>query len=142
MNGKHWKNAARVAAIQFLYQSEANKLFYFSASHFETFCHYFGVPTQVAEASATLCQGIFQRCDKIDQQINAVSPKWPVTRMVSLDRCVLRLAVFELLASEEPVKVILNEAIDLAKLYGTEHSGKFVNGVLDTLAKQLRVQRE
>lgn len=57
--------------------------------------------------------------------------------MPSMDRSVLRLAIWELIHAQEPKKVVINEAIELAKIYGTENSGKFVNGILDTLSKNI-----
>jgi len=74
---------------------------------------------------------------KIDGIITATSKNWELERMSAIDRCVLRLAVCEMMFLEDaPVPVIIDEAIELAKKYSTENSGKFVNGVLDTIAKQ------
>ncbi|HBB67099.1 MAG: transcription antitermination factor NusB [Elusimicrobia bacterium GWA2_56_46] len=75
--------------------------------------------------------------EKIDGIITATSRNWDLERMSATDRCVLRLAVCEMMFLEDaPVPVIIDEAIELAKKYSTENSGKFVNGVLDSVAKQ------
>jgi len=75
--------------------------------------------------------------EKIDGIITATSKNWDLDRMSATDRCVLRLAVCEMIFLEDaPVPVIIDEAIELAKKYSTENSGKFVNGVLDSIAKQ------
>ncbi len=67
------------------------------------------------------------------------SVDWPLDRMAVLDRLVLKLATCELLAGEQPpVAVVLDEAVELAKTYSTEDSGRFVNGVLSTVARQVR----
>lgn len=134
----HPKREAREAAIRFLYQCEAEKLYYFSTSHFSSFCLNFNVTGPIAKNCHDYCQGTFTELERVDRTIAESSEKWPIDRMAAMDRCVLRLATYELLASTEPVKVILNEAIELAKAYGTENSGKFVNGILDSIAKGIR----
>jgi len=74
---------------------------------------------------------------KIDEIITSTSQNWSLDRMAAIDRCVLRLAVCEIMfLADAPVPVIIDEAIELAKKYSTENSGKFVNGVLDSIAKQ------
>lgn len=75
--------------------------------------------------------------DKIDNIISTTSKNWGLDRMSAIDRSVLRLAVCEMMIlSDAPIPVIIDEAIELAKKYSTENSGKFVNGVLDSIAKQ------
>ena len=136
---EHRKNAreARNATVKFLYQCEAEKLYYFSMSHFSHFCSYHQISKEVRPLAEEACKGIFSRMNEVDQYINRTSKKWPVSRMPSMDRSVLRLAIWELIHAQEPKKVVINEAIELAKIYGTENSGKFVNGILDTLSKNL-----
>ena len=71
--------------------------------------------------------------------MSAAAVGWTIERMAVLDRLVLQMATCELLASSEPpVAVILDEAVELAKTFSTEDSGRFVNGVLATIAKQVR----
>lgn len=78
---------------------------------------------------------------KIDEIITTTSKNWSLERMAAIDRCVLRLAVCEMMfLADAPVPVIIDEAIELAKKYSTENSGKFVNGVLDSIAKQHNLQ--
>mgnify|MGYP001005609848 FL=1 len=87
-------------------------------------------------------RGVVGRREEIDQLIERHSLHWRVERMSRVDRNVLRLAVYELLDHEEaPARVILNEAIELAKRYGSEESGAFINGILDKLAATLREGR-
>lgn len=75
--------------------------------------------------------------DKIDETIKTTSKNWGLERMSAIDRCILRMAVCEMMFLEDaPVPVIIDEAIELAKKYSTENSGKFVNGVLDSISKQ------
>lgn len=74
--------------------------------------------------------------DKIDGIISSVSKNWDISRMPAVDRCILRMAVCEMMIlSSAPAAVVIDEAIELAKEFSTDKSGKFVNGVLDNLAK-------
>ena len=135
---KHEKSTARLAAVKFLYQCESEKIFYFSDSRFRDFCSNFGVEGRVLQNTQDLVKGVLGEIEGVDDLLNKHSKKWSVQRMPSIDRCTLRLACHELLASHEPIKVILNEAIEIAKEYGTENSGKFVNGILDSIARTTR----
>ncbi len=76
--------------------------------------------------------------EKIDDVIKGISQNWDLDRMAAVDRAILRLAVCEMvILKEAPVAVIIDEAIELAKMYSTDNSGKFVNGVLDNIAKAM-----
>ena len=130
------RRQARECALQFLYQSERDKTYYFQNSSFEDFCENFSAQADAKDYARDLVKGVFDRQNEIDEIITGAAKNWSIERFGSTDRCVLRVAVFELLAGEVPVKVVLNEAIDLAKTFGTENSGKFVNGVLDKVAKE------
>lgn len=80
-------------------------------------------------------RGVVDHRATIDERIRAASEHWRLERMARVDRNVLRIGVFELLERPEvPRAVIIDEAVELAKRYGTEDSGKFVNGVLDRIA--------
>jgi len=82
-------------------------------------------------------RGIYENLDSIDSKIASCLENWTLDRLPFLDKCVLRLGAYELLYENDiPVQVTLDEAIELAKKYGTDNSGKFVNGVLDRIAKQ------
>ncbi len=83
-----------------------------------------------------LVQGALARQEEIDQLIREQAQNWRIERMPVVDRNILRLAVFELLEAEDvPKVVILDEAVELAKLYGSEQSARFVNGILDGLLR-------
>ena len=85
-----------------------------------------------------LIRGWFERREKIDEVIRDVSQHWRLERMARVDRNILRLATFELMALEDvPRRVTLNEAVELAKRFGSESSAGFVNGVLDRIASDL-----
>ena len=74
----------------------------------------------------------------LDRRIAAASERWPLHRMPVVDRAILRLALYELAHESTPTGVVLNEAVELAKRFSTKKSGAFVNGVLSTLAGQVR----
>jgi N utilization substance protein B len=84
-----------------------------------------------------LVRGTVEHQDKIDDMIRAQADNWRLERMPAVDRNILRLAIFEMLHEREtPKLVVMDEAIELAKKFGSEQSGRFVNGLLDGLLKQ------
>src|ERR1700690_3195379 len=87
-----------------------------------------------------LCRGVVARKSDLDLVIEKAAPEWPLERIAPVDRNVLRLGLYELLFSDRekvPAKVAINEAIELAKSFGGENSGRFVNGVLGAVYKEL-----
>jgi N utilization substance protein B len=85
-----------------------------------------------------LISGVEKNIPEIDKIIVKTAPEWPIEQITIIDRNILRLGIYELLfAHEVPPKVAINEAVELGKAFGGESSGKFVNGVLGTLYKQL-----
>jgi len=90
----------------------------------------------------SIIKGVIKNKDTIDQLIEATAPEWPIEQIARIDLICLRIAVFELyIAQEVPHKVAIDEAIELAKEFGSEHSGKFVNGVLGTIVKTLMPEK-
>jgi len=89
--------------------------------------------------ATTLVKGTIEHIIEIDKIISSLSENWSINRMASVDRNILRFATYELLYRPDiPSTVIINEAIEIAKRYGTEDSGPFINGVLDRIAKEVR----
>ena len=89
-----------------------------------------------------MIKGVVEHLDEIDQIISKSAVEWPFDQITLIDRNVLRLGVYELVYvdhAEVPYKVAINEAIELAKNYGGINSGRFVNGVLGTVYKQLEI---
>ena len=85
-----------------------------------------------------LIKGVQQHIDEIDKVIVATAPEWPLEQITVIDRNILRLGIYELIFNKKvPPKVAINEAVELGKAFGGESSGKFINGVLGTLYKQL-----
>ncbi len=92
-----------------------------------------------AEMAEDLAVSAFKELEATDAKIRAAAEHWKLERLLSVDRAVLRLAAYELAARPEtPMEVVLDEAIELAKKFGSDESPAFVNGVLDRLARQLR----
>lgn len=98
-------------------------------------------PEQVRYAHS-LIEGVTQQKKEIDAQIEAVLENWKFSRLAETDKNVLRIGVFELMNSKEPVAILINEAIEIAKEYGDKKSGGFVNGVLDKIRKNLEAENK
>jgi len=82
-----------------------------------------------------LVSGVIQNREQIDCNIQSFAPAWPVEQIPVVDRNILRLAIFEILLDNKvPVKVAINEAVELAKMFGGDNSAKFVNGVLGSVS--------
>ncbi len=93
--------------------------------------------------AAHLVQGTIQHLEEMDMLISRYAPEWPLDQMAVIDRNILRIAIFEfLIDGETPVKVAINEAVELAKTYGSDSAPRFINGVLGTLADKIPALRE
>ena len=95
-------------------------------------------PRRFAES---LLRGTLEALDRIDPLIESAADNWRLSRMAVIDRLVLRLAVYELLAAETPPAVVIDEAIELARTFSDEPSPRFVNGVLDAVRRGLDEDR-
>ena len=86
-----------------------------------------------------LVKGVVKDSSSLDEMIQPVAPEWPISQIARVDRMILRMAVYELkeLAELVPPKVAINEAVELAKAFGSDNSSKFVNGVLGTVYRNL-----
>lgn len=86
-----------------------------------------------------LVSGVLAKTAELDEQLRPLAPEWPIEQISRIDRAVLRIGLYELLHSADsvPPKVAINEAVELAKAFGSDNSGKFVNGVLGTAFRSL-----
>lgn len=92
---------------------------------------------EIEQFAVRLAEAYFARADDIDERLERLSQDWTLARMPATDRNVLRLAAAEMLSlPDTPLSVVLDEAVEIARLYGTPASGKFVNGVLGALARE------
>jgi N utilization substance protein B len=129
--GEDVRSSARERAVHFLYEAESRSL-----------------PVSVIVAAqvlavddlvSTFTSGVASRQSQLDEMITEYSHTWTIHRMPAIDRNVLRLAIYELIDRPEvPTAVVINEAVELAKRFSTEESGRYVNGVLSAIAKQVR----
>jgi len=93
------------------------------------------LPEENASFVRELVTGVIQNKEKLDQNIKNFAPAWPVEQIPVVDRNILRLAIFEILINNKvPVKVAINEAVELAKTFGADSSSKFINGVLGSIS--------
>ena len=92
------------------------------------------------EFANKLFEGAAKDVAVLDSLIKGHSDNWRFERLAAIDRAILRLAIYEMNDKETPSKVVLNEAVDLAKKYSSEESGSFVNGILDAVRKSLQVK--
>lgn len=90
---------------------------------------------QAARFADELVVGVMHRLAELDGAVQEQSESWRIERMAKVDRNVLRLAAYELLFTDTPARVIINEAIEIARTFGAEGSPAFVNGILDKLAR-------
>jgi len=87
-----------------------------------------------------LFEGAARDAAALDEVIGKHCENWRLERLAAIDRAILRLAIHEMTASDTPPKVVLNEAVELAKKFSSEESGAFVNGVLDSVHKSLTIK--
>ncbi len=88
-----------------------------------------------------IAKGVIENFDNLNKIIEKAAPEWPLNQVSVIDRNVLRIGLYELLfadPNEVPAKVAINEAIELAKNYGGPNSGKFINGVLGTIYREIK----
>jgi len=128
------RTKSREYALQILYQIDLTHAD--PQQTLQDFWVYHPVTPDVREFAVQLAQGVLSHSEDIDRLIAAHANNWEIHRMAVVDRNILRLGVYELLhEADVPPKVCLNEAVELAKRFGDEESGRFVNGILDTIHK-------
>jgi N utilization substance protein B len=136
------RSRAREAALQMLYQIEVGQLTVPEASRLHGVVgapDVAGLVPEAEEYAKILVQGVWDDRVALDERIGEAARNWRVERMTVLDRTVLRLAVHELVGHPEtPPKVVIDEAIDLARSYSGDEAAKFVNGVLDGVFRKLK----
>lgn len=143
----HVRRLARVSALQALYELDTTNhpadqvIAYRLADH--------PMPAEGEAFLRDLVSGVCKHRERLDAMIQRYAPAWPVSQIAIIDRNILRIALLELTSCpsgtstpETPPKVAINEAVDLAKTYGSESSSRFVNGVLGTAVNDLRLMNE
>lgn len=128
------RSRAREVALQILFEDDVNpratveELTSFVKSRLNS--------PELEEFCLSLILGVRRNQAEIDAELGEVAKNWSIARMASTDRNVLRLGAFEMQYTQTPRKVIINEALELAKRFGNANSAQFVNGILDKLEGQ------
>lgn len=91
-----------------------------------------------------LVHGTAEAAEELDAQLQPIAPDWPIDQIARIDKCILRLSLYELKskARDVPPKVVINEAVELAKAFGADNSSKFVNGVLGTAYRTMLEEKK
>lgn len=128
------RRKARELALQSLYQSEYSGLPVDKA--FELFSNHFELNRKSVPYARALVLGVGEKWDEINRLIRSSADNWRLERMSVIDRNIMRVAVFEICYQDDvPAEVAINEAVEIAKKYGAEDSGPFINGILDAVKK-------
>jgi N utilization substance protein B len=130
------RRKAREKAMQALFFMDERRDF--SELMFEQFCANFAPKPDVRPYFLRLVQGVLRYRTDLDALIERFSENWSLSRMSGVDRNLMRIAVFEMVWCRDiPAKVSINEAVDIGKKFGTEESGAFINGIVDSIRAAL-----
>jgi N utilization substance protein B len=126
------RHKARVSALQALFEIDITG--HHPAVVIDRRLEHSGLPDSGADFARVLVHGVGEHRGELDRLIAEYAPEWPVDQIAIIDRNILRIAIYEILFGDDtPTKVAINEAVELAKEYGSDSSGRFVNGVLGSL---------
>lgn len=134
VNARH---RARIAAMQVLYELDLTDHPLESAIQRRIADE--GLTAEGADFAERLARGAWELRDVLDRTIERAAPNWPLYQMPPIEKAILRLAIWELRHNTQdpaPPKAVINEAVELAKHFGGDNSGRFVNGVLGTVVKE------
>ncbi len=139
------RRSSRKTALQFLYQIDSElktscEDVSWARSNFERFCSFYHPSTdsEILQFAFLLCRGVIENLTTLDHVIENSSHNWNVSRMSVIDRNILRFSAYEMIfLSDIPTPVTINEAIEVAREFGSESSTGFVNGILDRLRETL-----
>lgn len=133
------RTRAREVALQVLYQLDVTEDGVESA--LQKFHESFDCGPSARDYAASLVRGVLERGEEIDARIAEVAQNWRFERLSRVDLSAIRIAVFEMMGdSPLPPEIAIDEAIELSRKFGTAESSRFVNGILDQIAKRLSVQ--
>ena len=134
------RRRARMIALQALY--EVDSVHHDPTTVLEARLSEKPLPPEGEAFARALLNGVLAYLPQLDEMIHAYAPEWPLEQMAIIDRNILRMAIYEFaINGETPIKVAINEAVELAKIFGSDSSRRFVNGVLGTLANQITLSR-
>lgn len=128
------RTRARALALQVLYETDLST--HLPGDVLKTRLEETTLPHDLAEFARGIIFGVLPMREVLDRVIAKYAPEWPLDQIAAIDRNILRMACWEFAVSREtPVKVAINEAVELAKLFGSDSTARFVNGVLGTLVE-------
>lgn len=128
------RTRARALALQVLYETDLSA--HLPGDVLKTRLEETTLPQDLAEFARGIIFGVLPIREHLDRVIAKYAPEWPMDQIAAIDRNILRMACWEFAISREtPVKVAINEAVELAKLFGSDSTARFVNGVLGTLVE-------
>ena len=131
----HSRRKAREAVLQALYWAESSEDPVRQTLHTRSLC--IGLSPDAAHFARALGKATWSRLEELDRLIGSASENWALERISRIDRILMRMALTEILVFDDiPVKVSIDEAIELAKRYSAEKSPAFINGILDALVKR------
>ena len=131
------RRKSRELAMQALFYMDMNPIDS-EETNLERFCTNFTLSKKARPFFLKLVNGVLQTKSELDSIIEKFSDHWKIGRMACVDRNIIRIAVYELLYCRDiPSKVSINEAVDIGKKFGTEESGSFINGILDSIRMAL-----
>lgn len=137
------RHLGRIIALQSLYEYEFRSKAGDASADIDSIVAKNIVPYEKALGDVDfvhdLTHGVFDEMDVLDQELQPMAPEWPIASISSVDRNVLRIGLFELTRRKDsvPPKVAINEAVELAKAFGSDNSSKFINGVLGTAYRNI-----
>jgi transcription antitermination protein NusB len=130
---KSSRRKSRIVALQALYEIDSVR--HTAESVIKEHIDSKSLSQENADFAGELINGVVNNLEQIDSYIRHFAPTWPIDQISIVDRNILRLAIFEiLLDNKTPVKVAIDEAVELSKTFGSDHSSKFVNGVLGSVS--------
>jgi len=130
------RRKSRVAALQALYESDVSG--HDPLAALDRLAAEESLSESQRAFAHALLTGVIEKRDAIDDVIRQAAPQWPVAQISAIDRNILRLAIREILMNNgAPIRAAINEAVELAKIYGSDNSAKFVNGVLGSVSLSL-----
>lgn len=128
------RHKARMVALQALYESDC--VGHDSEASLKRLAEEQALTETALTFARELVEGVIKNRKNLDALIRANAPSWPVEQLSAIDRNILRLAIFEIsINNKVPVKAAINEAVELAKTFGSENSPKFINGVLGAISR-------
>jgi len=129
------RRKSRELGLQILFQVDVGDLPFQEVS--KNFWKIWKVSDEVRDFALSISGGVIENLSSIDGIITKYAQNWDIGRINNIDRNILRMAIYEIVYSPDiPYKVAINEAIEISKKFGTPDSGKFINGVLDKIAKK------